>query len=187
MEIFLLYNCNLYHRILYRDICVINRQHNLTSAISHIVSWEVKMSLSSLSLDYCCLCFLPLNELWEVALLEMDAACCAALTDFNSKPLGYVARLNVRECQLTTRRDSFQQKIKFGCTRQWTTWKYLFSCFHANLSFEQFLKVLPFCASQIMRTHWQWTSWTSLLFRDLTFAFPWCTWAGISASFFFVR
>lgn len=141
VEIFLLPICSLYNYrilywdILYWDICVTNGQHNLTSAISYVASWEVKTSLFSLSLDYCCLCFLSAYELWEVALSEMDAACHAALTDFNSRPLGYVAQLNVRECQLTMRRDSFQQKIKFGCTRQWKTWN-LFSCLHANLSFE---------------------------------------------------
>lgn len=41
VEIFLLHICNLYnHRILYWDICVINGQHNLTSAISYVASWE---------------------------------------------------------------------------------------------------------------------------------------------------
>lgn len=62
------------------------------------------------------------------------------LTDFSSRPVGWVSQLATGKCQLTMRRDSAEQTT-FGHSRQWTIWKWLCSFLCVNPSCEWFLKM----------------------------------------------
>lgn len=110
-------------------------------------SWEVKMSLSLLPLDYYCLCFLSLNRLWKVAFLWRVQPVVLLLTAFSSRPVGWFSQLATGQMPADhEKRLSSAEQITFGCSRQWTIWKWLCSFLRVNLSCERFLKMSPFSA-----------------------------------------